>query len=60
MALYTRILYVYVLWGKVTVLYMHQPPDQFAYAYGFIDGGRDDMLGCPQRLDDVMYAYTYA
>jgi len=59
MALYTRILYVYVLWGKVMMLYMHQPPDQLAYVYNFAHWGRDDMLGCPRRLDDIMYVYNY-
>ena len=36
------------------------PPDQLVYVDDFAHRGRDDMMGCPQRLDDVMYSYTYA
>ena len=34
------------------------PPDQLVYVNDF--ARRDDIMGCPQRLDDIIYVYTYA
>jgi len=36
------------------------PPDQLLYIDDFAHSGRDDMMGCPQRLDDVMNTCIYA
>jgi len=65
MALYTRIyvymyIYVYGIWEKGYDVIYAPPPNQLVYVDYVAHSGRDDIMGCPQRLDDVMYTYTYA
>jgi len=61
MALYMRTYVNICIWdiGKGYGIIYAPPPDQLVYVDDVAHNGRDDMMGCPQWLDDIMYIHTY-